>query len=85
MTATCGRTTFEGPNVVVPTAALEIKRRTLTNLYNERPHWLLNIHRELDSAVATAYGWSNDISDEDALANLLQLNLARTGSINGSA
>ena len=32
--------------------------------------------RVLDAAVATAYGWPADISDDDALAELLALNLA---------
>lgn len=38
-------------------AALELKKRTLTNLYNARPSWLNNAHRVLDDAVAAAYGW----------------------------
>jgi hypothetical protein len=54
-----------------------LKTRTLTHLYNERPAWLANAHRDLDAAVAAAYGWPADISDEDALAHLLALNLAR--------
>ena len=33
-------------------------------------------HAVLDAAVATAYGWPADISDDDALAELLALNLA---------
>jgi hypothetical protein len=37
--------------------ARELKRRTLTNLYNQRPAWLTNLHWELDEAVAAAYGW----------------------------
>ena len=48
-------------------AAVELSKRTLTNLYNERPMWLDNAHRELDAAVAAAYGWPEDISTEDAL------------------
>jgi hypothetical protein len=32
-------------------AAKELKKRTLTNLYNLRPAWLDNIHSELDEAV----------------------------------
>jgi type II restriction/modification system DNA methylase subunit YeeA len=59
------------------TAAAELKTRTLTNLYNKRPTWLANAHRRLDVAVAHAYGWSADITDEGALTNLLQLNAAR--------
>ncbi len=60
-------------------AAAVLKTRTLTNLYNERPQWLVNAHAELDRAVAAAYGWPEDISTEDALARLLELNLARAG------
>ena len=62
---------------VSPKAAAILKKRTLTNLYNERPAWLVNAHRDLDAAVAAAYGWPADISDEDALARLLALNLER--------
>ena len=58
-------------------AAVELKKRTLTNLYNERPAWLDLAHKKLDAAVAAAYGWPADISEEDALAKLLELNLAR--------
>jgi hypothetical protein len=55
-------------------AAAELKNRTLTNLYNARPQWLADAHRDLDAAVAAAYGWAADISDEDALTKLLELN-----------
>ena len=58
------------------TAATALKTRTLTNLYNTRPQWLADAHATLDAAVATAYGWPADISDDDALAELLTLNLA---------
>jgi type II restriction/modification system DNA methylase subunit YeeA len=51
---------------VSPKAAAILKRRTLTNLYNERPAWLDNSHRDLDAAVAVAYGWPADISAEEA-------------------
>jgi hypothetical protein len=61
-----------------PAAEKELKKRTLTNLYNERPTWLANAHRDLDAAVAAAYGWAADISEEDALARLLALNRARS-------
>jgi acyl-homoserine lactone acylase PvdQ len=60
-------------------AAVTLKTRTLTNLYNQRPQWLADAHRDLDAAVAAAYGWPADISEEDALAELLELNLARAG------
>jgi type II restriction/modification system DNA methylase subunit YeeA len=56
----------------------ELKRRTLTNLYNQRPTWLENAHSRLDEAVFAAYGWPLDISDEEILQNLLALNLERS-------
>ena len=68
------------PKRAVPTATAplrELGRRTLTNLYNERPQWLADAHANLDAAVAAAYGWPADISDNDALAALLNENLAR--------
>jgi len=65
---------------VNPKAAVILKKRTLTNLYNERPAWLDNAHRELDAAVAAAYGWPSDISEEDALARLLELNRERAAA-----
>ncbi|HUZ71719.1 MAG TPA: DNA methyltransferase [Stellaceae bacterium] len=69
------------PDRIVPRnadAARTLKKRTLTNLYNERPAWLANAQRDLDAAVAAAYGWPADISDDDALARLLALNHARS-------
>ena len=39
--------------------AVKLKKRTLTNLYNERPAWLDLAHKKLDAAVAAAYGWSD--------------------------
>ncbi len=54
----------------------ELKKRTLTNLYNQRPTWLANAHARLDRAVFAAYGWPEEIPDEDILKNLLALNLA---------
>ncbi len=56
-------------------AAQELKKRTLTTLYNARPQWLTNAHVALDAAVAAAYGWKEGISDEDALRELLARNL----------
>ena len=55
-------------------AATELKKRTLTKLYNARPQWLADAHTALDAAVAAAYGWDAEISEEDALAELLALN-----------
>ena len=56
---------------------VDLRRRTLTNLYNEPPTWLQNAHSALDEAVAAAYGWDADISDEEVLERLLGLNLER--------
>lgn len=58
-------------------AASLLRQRTLTNLYNERPTWLANVHRELDEAVAAAYGWPVDLVDEEVLSRLLALNAER--------
>ena len=55
-------------------AAKELKRRTLTNLYNARPQWLADAHAALDATVAAAYGWDAEISEDNALAQLLALN-----------
>jgi hypothetical protein len=55
----------------------EVKKRTLTNLYNQRPQWLDDAHRALDRAVLGAYGWPEDIGDTDILERLLALNQRR--------
>ena len=66
----------EGEPVVF---GVDLRRRTLTNLYNEyeRHTWLVNVHERLDAAVAAAYGWDADLSDEQVLERLLALNLER--------
>ncbi|MBA3483946.1 MAG: hypothetical protein H0T51_19240 [Pirellulales bacterium] len=53
------------------------KKRTLTNLYNQRPAWLDSIHRQLDENVFAAFGWSPTMTDDELLAALLELNLHR--------
>lgn len=58
-------------------AESKLKKRTLTNLYNSSPQWLINAHTDIDAAVADAYGWHNDISDDEVLGKLLRLNLLR--------
>ena len=55
-------------------AATALKKRTLTNLYNVWPQWLVDVHARLDAAVATAYGWPADITDDAALRELLAQN-----------
>ncbi|NLS69343.1 class I SAM-dependent DNA methyltransferase [Bradyrhizobium brasilense] len=71
------------PDRILPTnaaATAALRSRTLTNLYNEPPRWLLDAHAQLDRAVAHAYGWPDDISETDALAKLLDCNLVRLSS-----
>ena len=60
----------------------DLKKRTLTNLYNERPTWLRNLHAHLDRAVWDAYGWPEDevpseLGEEVILERLLDLNRTR--------
>jgi type II restriction/modification system DNA methylase subunit YeeA len=70
------------PDRIIPKPGHEkdLKARTLTNLYNQRPHWLDKAHQALDAAVAAAYGWdgySPDMPDEEILGRLLAMNLER--------
>lgn len=65
---------------VSPEAEKELKKRTLTNLYNARPTWLANAHKALDEAVAAAYGWPADLSDDEVLARLFALNQERAAA-----
>lgn len=55
----------------------ELKKRTLTNLYNARPIWLDLAHQRLDEAVLDAYDWPHDVSDDSLLKRLLALNIER--------
>ena len=57
--------------------AQELKKRTLTNLYNNRPTWLQQAHERLDKAVLDAYGWPHDLTEPELLGKLLALNLER--------
>ena len=58
-------------------AAKQLRKRTLTNLYNARPTWLANLHATLDAAVFAAYGWPERLDDGALLERLLDLNFAR--------
>ena len=58
----------------------ELRKRTLTNLYNQRPTWLENVHKKLDEAVAAAYGWPADLGEQEILERLLVLNLERAAA-----
>ena len=62
----------------------ELKKRTLTNLYNQRPAWLDMAHKKLDAAVFAAYGWPADLTDEQILERLLALNLERAAAQGGA-
>ena len=61
----------------------ELKKRTLTNLYNARPTWLAQLHARLDRAVWDAYGWDDldpeTVDEETILTRLLKLNGERAG------
>jgi hypothetical protein len=72
------------PDRILPVdaaAAATLKGRTLTALYNTRGTpsgaWLDNLHRDLDAAVAAAYGWAANLPDDQVLADLLALNFSR--------
>ncbi len=58
-------------------SAAQLKKRTLTYLYNERPTWLDLAHQKLDAAVFAAYGWDAGMSDDALLVALLKLHLER--------
>jgi hypothetical protein len=58
-------------------SAEDLKARTLTNLYNARPAWLVDAHRKLDEAVFAAYGWPAALTDAELLEHLLALNHQR--------
>lgn len=76
------------PDRILPkddAAAKELKKRTLTNLYNARPAWLDHAHKALDEAVAEAYGWGDDwraglLTDDEILARLFRLNQVRAAT-----
>jgi type II restriction/modification system DNA methylase subunit YeeA len=62
--------------------AKELAKRTLTNLYNQRPAWLQHAHQRLDAAGFAAYGWPATLTDDEILARLLDLNLRRAAAEN---
>ncbi len=74
------------PDRILPkndAAAIELKKRTLTNLYNARHQWLVKAHAALDAAVADAYGWGEDwragrLDEDEILARLFALNQSRS-------
>ena len=67
--------------------AAELNKRTLTNLYNERPTWLDLAHRKLDDAVFAAYAaatgdaaWTPALTDDQVLERILALNRERAAT-----
>ena len=74
---------FPNRPVAKPGHEADLKKRTLTNLYNARPAWLDMAHKALDQAVAAAYGWTDysaDMPDDEILRRLLALNLERAAA-----
>lgn len=77
----CGPEVSQGyPDRVIPrdpAAEVELKRRTLTNLYNASPSWLQHAHLDLDEAVAAAYGWEWPLADDEVIRRLFEINRER--------
>jgi hypothetical protein len=63
---------------------VDLRKRTLTNLYNARPSWLALTHERLDQAVHAAYRWPYPLEAEEVLARLLALNLERAAKPGGA-
>ena len=42
------------------------------------PAWLANAHAHLDAAVAAAYGWPHNLSDDAVLERLFEMDQERT-------
>jgi type II restriction/modification system DNA methylase subunit YeeA len=58
----------------------EMRRRTLTDLYNESPAWLRHAQHQLDETVHAAYGWSHPLEADEVLLRLFNLNADRAAS-----
>lgn len=57
--------------------AADLKKCTMTRLYNRMPSWLEQLHAQLDAAVLAAYGWKPDGTEDAILSGLLALNFER--------
>jgi hypothetical protein len=74
------RAGFPARAVARPNHEAELRQRTLTNLYNQRPAWLDQAHKTLDMVVAAAYRWNDytpEMPDQEILQRLLKFNLDR--------
>ncbi|MGI8858792.1 MAG: class I SAM-dependent DNA methyltransferase [Rubrobacteraceae bacterium] len=59
---------------------IELRKRTLTELYNDQPSWLTLARAALDRAVFACYGWDEDpdaLPEQQMLERLLDLNKDR--------
>ncbi|MFA7382395.1 MAG: DNA methyltransferase [Desulfurivibrionaceae bacterium] len=71
-----------------PEHSADWKKRTLTNLYNEMPAGLELRQKQLDAAVAQAYGWNDyvpEMPEETILGRLLALNQERAKAAIGNS
>lgn len=60
----------------------DVRKRTMSELYNDRPAWLRDAHDDLDRAVFAAYGWEQvpeNLERDEILRRLLALNFCRAG------
>jgi hypothetical protein len=72
-----GTVQYPGVEARDATCASKLAKRTLTSLYNKPPQWLSNAHAKLDAAVAGAYDFPHDLTDDEILSRLLALNHER--------
>ena len=60
-------------------AKIQLSKKEKT-IYNKGLIRVLDeVHRNIDSAVAKAYGWSDSITENEILSNLIELNQTRVG------
>ncbi len=55
-----------------------LKKRTLTDLYNDPPSWVRDLHEALEAAVSEAYGLPRTVSEAAVMEHLLTLNRERS-------
>lgn len=62
-----------------PPFTAQWRQRTLTKLYNDNEQWLVDLHADLDRAVAAAYGWEWPLEEDEILRRLYALNVEQRG------